>query len=244
MGGDEKFVLDFSWLPASGWALKGRVPGPTAAAADDTPQAVVKAAEDRGWQFRWGIDDPEALKRAGTILAVGGGITSALGAFVGASEARAQSDSAALAFEFESRLSGQAARSAELEAQGVLAASKMDIGRLTLAFGQQRAERRAETGASGIRLGRGSSARVAASEELRARIDEATIRENAAYTAGAARGEAARRYGESLLAAVSARNARRSAKLNDPFIAAATSILSSFGAFGAQVASDKTRSTR
>jgi len=196
------------------------------------------ALEEEGYKFRWGFDDPDAMKFAGATLVVGGGAVSAIGAYGKAASARYEGEVQALSLEFEGRLSGISARGAELDAQSALAAGKHEIGRLTLAAGQEAGARKARTAASGVRSDQGSAARVAASADIRKEMDISTIAQNATSRANAARTRATNLRNRSLLNRVSAQNARRMAQSFDPFMAAATSILNSAAAFGGQLASD------
>lgn len=226
----DRFDLDFSWLSAgsmSPWPFS-LSPG----RSDEVEKtAATEDAADRAADF----------KKAGIILAIGGAGISAIGAFSTEQSKRYQSESQALALDYEASLSGISARDAELEAQSIQRAGQHEIMRLTMEAGQQAGATRAATAARGVRLGRGSAARVAASQELRKRLDVAALRENMVLRTAEARMRGVRAEGRALLQRTAARAARRSARLFDPYVAAVTSLLSSAASFGSQVASDSLR---
>ena len=114
--------------------------------------------------------------------------------------------SSAMQYEFEGFTSELNARQAEQEAQGVLLQGERDIGRLTLAAGQEKSNTLASQGARGVVLGEGSTAEVVASQDLVKEIDAITIEINSVFGSNARRVEATNYRNAATSAKVSAAN--------------------------------------
>lgn len=171
----------------------------------------------------------QSWARAGVVFQVGGALLGAVGAYYAADAAKSRLKSEALSLDFEASIARQNARNAEADAQAILQAGERDAARLGLAQGQDRGRREALQAASGTAAGVGSAAEVEASRRILEETDRLTIDSNAIRAAAAQRMQGVNYRNQALLADVSARNARRSARAINTGAAVATSLLSSAG---------------
>lgn len=163
---------------------------------------------------------------ASVAFALGTG-ASVLGAFFEAKSRQYGFRAAALRHGFEQLQVVQDARNAEADAVEALEASRYEIGRMTMAAGRARSARTVATAARGIELSSASVVEAQASDDIVTEADRFALSLSGARAAAAARrrGDAARAAGD--FAAVSERNARRSARLANPFGGIASTLLSS-----------------
>lgn len=171
----------------------------------------------------------ESWARAGVVLQVGGALLGAVGAYYAADAAKSRLKSEASSLDFEASIARQNARNAEADAQAILQAGEREAVRLGLAQGQDRGRREVLQAASGTAAGVGSAAEVEASQRILEETDRLTIDSNAVRAAAAQRMQGVNYRNQALLADVSARNARRSARAINTGVAVATSLLSSAG---------------
>ncbi len=192
--------------------------------------------------------EPTAPKTQGGGLSIGdslflaGAAAGAVGAVFEVRSAQSRLKTQSLSLQHESAISAITAREAEVEAQSVLEGADREIGALTAQAGAEKGARRAVMAGRGVQLGVGSTAEVQASGELIKELDVMAIKTNAARAAAGARTRGVNARNSSMFAAVSARNARRSAG-NDLTSAAAgaSSLLFSGSRLGAQWATDRYR---
>lgn len=183
--------------------------------------------------------DPSAYANVGPLLSIGGALMSSIGAFYAAKSQQTQFKSQALSLEFEQSMAALNALQAEQDAQATLRAGQQEIGQLGLRSAQERGSVRASQGASGVQAGVGNAAEVQASMRLAQEMDALTINANAIRAAGARRTQATNARNEGLLAGVSARNLRGSARSINPYMAANASLLSNAGTVASQWISDR-----
>lgn len=176
----------------------------------------------------------KSMGNVGLLVAVMGGINSAVGSFYSAQAQQSQLKSQALNYQYQSDMAKVNARSAEYGAESVLEASKSTIGQYTLQAGQAKASAKTEMAGRGLVLGEGSTRDVEASMDLVKDINVMTVNSNAVRAAAADRTMAQNYRGEALLDNVSAANARRSADSISPFGNAFGSLLSSASSIGSQ----------
>ncbi len=176
-----------------------------------------------------GSSAPSGGISGSTVLAAGGAAIQALGAYYSAKAAKAQLRSQALSLDYQAFVANVNARAAEREARDVLRAASNEVGRMTMAMGQQIAIEQTGQAARGIAAGVGSAAETLASSRLVKELDKLAIKRGAIRQAGAARTAAQNFRNESLLTSVSARNARITAGSIKPLMVAAGSILGGAG---------------
>lgn len=174
-----------------------------------------------------GTSGLQAAARAGLVFQIGGGLLSAVSSWYAADAAKTRLKAEGLSFDFEASIARQNARNAERDAQAILQAGERQAVQLGLEQGQDRGRRETAQAASGTEAGVGSAAEVEASARILEETDRLTIDSNAIRAAGAQRMQGVNFQNQALLADVSARNARRSAKAIKPWAAAATSLLAS-----------------
>lgn len=173
------------------------------------------------------------LSAIGIASQITGSILGAIGAFASAQAQKDQLKGQAMTLEFQQSMANLNARQAEDDAQAILRAGRGEIGRLTLAAGQEKGRARVSAAARGVTVGVGSAAEIEASIDLVKEIDAMTINENSVRAAGQARMQATNSRNQSLLAGVSAGNLRRTAGTINPAQAAGNSMLVSGGRFAA-----------
>lgn len=174
-------------------------------------------------------DSAQALGSGALTLQLAGALSQAVGAWYAAQTARHEAKSASLAWQHRQTIANLNAREAEKQAQAVLEAGEQEKGRYLMQVGREREERRVMQAVSGTEADDANAAEVRASAKLLAQIDSQTIDSNTLRAAQAARGQRVGFQNESLLAGVSARNARRTARSINPVAAAAGSLLATSG---------------
>jgi len=156
-----------------------------------------------------------ALSNVALASQIGGGITSAFGAYGQASTQRANLGAQAAVAEANARIS-------ELGAQAELADSNQRIANATQRYGQLKSSQRAAMAANGIAIDQGSAADVLAStDELKAQ-DRATLETQAARAAFGQRMQATNQRSQAAMA-------RANASAINPAMAFGTSLLGSAG---------------
>ena len=156
-----------------------------------------------------------ALSNVALASQIGGGITSAFGAYGQASTQRANLGAQAAVAEANARIS-------ELGAQAELADSNQRIANATQRYGQLKSSQRAAMAANGIAIDQGSAADVLAStDELKAQ-DRATLEVNAMRAAFGQRMQASNQRSQAAMS-------RANAGSINPLMAGATSLMGSAG---------------
>jgi hypothetical protein len=176
----------------------------------------------------------------GGALQVGGSLMSIIGTYFAADTQKNQLKSQGLALDHEAAMSRFNARLAEQDALAIEEAGRQEAGQVALRYAAEKGAFQARTGASGVRMGRGSAAEVAASIDLAAELDDITINRNTVRAAGQRRMQAQDIRNRGSLAEVSARNVRGTASSIRPGQAAHGSLLSQFG----QIATSQSRRRR
>lgn len=176
-----------------------------------------------------GSSVPSGGLSGSTVLAAGGAAIQALGAYYSAKSAKASLRSQALSLDYQAFAANQNARAAEREARDVFRVAAAEVGRMTLAAGQQIAQEQTGQAARGIQAGVGSAAETLASSRLVLEMDKLAMHSNAVRAAGSARMQAQNFRNESLLARTSARNSRITAGSIKPLMVAAGSLLGGAG---------------
>lgn len=174
------------------------------------------------------------MQNAGIMMAVMGGINSAVGGYFAAESERYQDKSQALTLGYQADMASINARSAEYSAQSKLEAGKSEIANMTMAAGQAKASATATMAAHGIRLGVGSAADVSASQDIVKSINMYTIDANATRAAAQDRTQATNFSNASLMDRTSAANATMSAKSISPFSSMTSSLLTTASSVGQQ----------
>lgn len=157
--------------------------------------------------------NPAQLAQASMIGSVGGGITSAIGAF---SSAQSQKSS----LKAQAAISDTNARIAEMSAQSVLSAGQKEVAKYTLQAGNVKGKQRASMAANGIDLGVGNAAETLASTEIIKEIDKNQIEANSIRSAWGLRTQSTNYQNDSMIK-------RATAGSISPFAAGATSLLNS-----------------
>lgn len=165
----------------------------------------------------------------GDVLSAGGSIMSVIGTYFAAQTQKGQLKSQALSMEHEAAISRINARVAEQDAQAIEEAGREEAGNLALRYAQEKASHRASVGGSGVRIGHGSAAEVAASIQLAAEMDAITLNKNTVRAAGQRRMQATDTRNRGALADISANNLRATAGSVNPGLVATGSLLSQFG---------------
>lgn len=174
------------------------------------------------------------LKTAGTITAIFGGISSAIGSYYSAKTAQYQEESQASSLQFQSGIDAINAASAEMSAQSIEESGKNQVAQYTMQAGQKAASTQVATAARGVDLSSGSAVTQRASDDLVKQIDVLNINANTTRAAWATRTQATNDRNQSLLASTSANNLRTSADSISPFLSATTSLLGSAASVGSQ----------
>ncbi len=168
-----------------------------------------------------------AVRNMGLITSVLGGVSSAIGSFYAAKSAQYQEKSQASSYAFQADMAAINSSRAQITAQSIQEAGKNRIANYTMAEGQQKAGTTASMAARGIALGVGSTANVAASEDLTKDLNVLNINANTTRQAWAAREQGTNYANRSLIDRAGAANAMRSAGSISPFANTMTSLLGS-----------------
>lgn len=146
-------------------------------------------------------------------LSAGGALSSATGAYYGASSQKTSYNAAADTAELNARI-------AELRAQSQLKSGEREEQKQRLAVANLKGTQRTALAANGVDLGEGSAAQVLAGTDVMGEIDALTIRQAALGAAGDTRMERVNYEND-------ARTARNTARGINPSSAAFTSLLGS-----------------
>lgn len=114
----------------------------------------------------------KAMAQTGSVLQVGGALSSAVGTYYASS---AQSD----ALKYQAFVAETNARLAEKSAQSVLIQGEQEAGRVQLRAAAAKGSARAAMAANGGDLGEGSNARVLANADVLTQMDVDTVQSNA-----------------------------------------------------------------
>jgi hypothetical protein len=171
----------------------------------------------------------QAMSQTGSIFAIGGAITGAIGSYYAAQSQKAQLESQASSMRFQSDISQLNAAQAEFTAQQILRAGQQRQGQIGLRAGKIKSSQRASMAARGIDLGVGSAVETIATTDLMKEIDMLTTNAETVRSAEAARLQRQNYLTASAMQDVSAMNLAGSAASISPIMALGGSILGSAG---------------
>ncbi len=171
----------------------------------------------------------QAMSQTGSIFAIGGAVTGAIGSYYAAQSQKAQLESQSLSMRFQSDISQLNAAQAEFTAQQILRAGQQKQGQIGLRAGKIKSSQRASMAARGIDLGVGSAVETIATTDLMKEIDMLTVNADTVRSSEAARLQRQNYLTASALQDVSASNLAASGDSISPFMAAGSSILGSAG---------------
>lgn len=186
----------------------------------------------------------EKLETAGWWGAAMGAITTALGSYYAADAQKYQAKAQASALDFQKEIAKRNASAAAQQAESVQVAGRQEIGRYTAAVGQQDAQERARVGARGVVGGVGSTAEVAASNDLAKQVDVLTMQSNTVRQAAAIRAGGQNYAAQATMLGASAENMRRSAGSISTWAGPVSSLLGSAGMLGIEWARGQNNSRR
>lgn len=210
---------------------------PLAPELRDAPPPSVKTsattppAAKPGW-----LGSNQGLATMGFLTAIGGALTSAIGAYYQANTARFQAKSAALDAEFAGGMAAIEAREAADNATLEIEAGHQEAARVTAQYGRLLAQQRVSAAVRGVAVNSGSAANVQASTEFEKRQDVVVINQNTARAVSAALRDRTNALTRQRFASVNASNLRESAKSIRPWAAAAGQSMQSLGSLAADVA--------
>lgn len=167
------------------------------------------------------------------LLAAAGSIMDSVGAYYEAEGAKSKLKSEALSFDFEAEMARLNSRQLEHEAYVTHDMRRREVGRLLMQAGTEASGRRVAVAAGGL-APTGSAAEVQASAKLLARVDAMERRLAAVRAAGNRMTAAVDARNQASIAALNARNARRTAQSISPLLAAGSSLLGSATRIGAE----------
>lgn len=170
-----------------------------------------------------------AMSQTGSIFAIGGAVTGAIGSYYAAQSQKAQLESQSSSMRFQSDISQLNAAQAEFTAQQIMRAGQQKQGQIGLRAGKIKSSQRASMAARGIDLGVGSAVETIATTDLMKEIDMLTVNADTVRSAEAARLQRQNYLTASALQDVSASNLAASGDSISPFMAAGSSILGSAG---------------
>ncbi len=171
----------------------------------------------------------QAMSQTGSIFAIGGAVTGAIGSYYAAQNQKAQLESQASSMRFQSDISELNAAQAEFTAQQILRAGQQKQGQIGLRAGKIKSSQRASMAARGIDLGVGSAVETIATTDLMKEIDMLTVNADTVRSSEAARLQRQNYLTASALQDVSASNLAASGDSISPFMALSTSLLGSAG---------------
>ncbi len=169
--------------------------------------------------------DAKALKDAATALSVLGIFNETLSNYYQLEGQRNLAESEALTFGFRASMLRLNADSADRDASSILRAGNSEVGRLTLAAGQERGAGRVRTAAQGIRGSSRSAIEARAAERLRLEIDKATLRANSLRASNQARLQGVDLRSRAEFADLSARSRRSTRRSIIPALGAFNTLL-------------------
>ena len=170
-----------------------------------------------------------AMSQAGSIFAIGGAITGAIGSYYTAQSQKAQLESQASSMRFQSDISQLNAAQAEFTAQQIMRVGQQRQGKIGLRAGKIKSSQRASMAARGIDLGVGSAVETIATTDLMKEIDMLTTNAETVRSAEAARLQRQNYLTASAMQDVSAMNLAGSAASISPMMALGGSLLGSAG---------------
>jgi hypothetical protein len=171
----------------------------------------------------------QAMSQTGSIFAIGGAITGAIGSYYAAQSQKAQLESQASSMRFQSDISQLNAAQAEFTAQQIMRAGQQRQGQIGLRAGKIKSSQRASMAARGIDLGVGSAVETIATTDLMKEIDMLTTNAETVRSAEAARLQRQNYLTASAMQDVSAMNLAGSAASISPMMALGGSLLGSAG---------------
>lgn len=171
----------------------------------------------------------QAMSQTGSIFAIGGAVTGAIGSYYAAQSQKAQLESQASSMRFQSDISQLNAAQAEFTAQQIMLVGQQRQGKIGLRAGKIKSSQRASMAARGIDLGVGSAVETIATTDLMKEIDMLTTNAETVRSAEAARLQRQNYLTASAMQDVSAMNLAGSAASISPMMALGGSLLGSAG---------------
>ncbi len=179
-----------------------------------------------------GMTTGETLMTGGLILSAFGAVNGAIGSYYAAESQKNQLKMQAQNQRFAAQMSALNARQAEFGAQQIMRAGQREIGRYTMAAGQQRASAQASMAARGIQAGVGSAKEVMTSMKLMGEIDRLTMDSNLVRQTEAMRSQQINYMAQAAIQGTSASNISATANTISPFSATFSSLLGSAASVG------------
>lgn len=179
-----------------------------------------------------GMTTGETLMTGGLILSAFGAVNGAIGSYYAAESQKNQLKMQAQNQRFAAQMSALNARQAEFGAQQTMRAGQREIGRYTMAAGQQRASAEAAMAARGIQAGVGSAKEVMTSMKLMSEIDRLTMDSNLVRQTEAMRSQQINYMAQAAIQGTSASNISATANTISPFSATFSSLLGSASSVG------------
>lgn len=177
----------------------------------------------------FGKIDPNTLYTLNQGLAIGGVLSSAIGAYYSVKSEQMKAESQASFLEFKQSMSQIDARNAERFAMDLFKRGQQAKALHSMKLAQEKAAIKAKQGASGVRVGVGSYAEILASEDLAKDMDMMMMDSNTLRQVQSARNQQMNieMAGESYL--LNASNMREAASQASPMMAGFSSFLGSAG---------------
>lgn len=163
------------------------------------------------------------------VLAVGGGVTQAIGNFYAVRAQQDQLRARELSLEFAGQVAELNKNLAEQQVADVMRASQQQVGLSRMRYAEAKASARASAAARGVKVDSGSAAETERALELMSQVDAMTIEMNFEEQAGAVERGAANQEASALLSRASARNIRSTARSLSPAAAFLTTEIGNAG---------------
>lgn len=226
------------FLPDEGWAINNIVSAPSATTTT-SPTPSTQPGTGFGTASPGAAKLAAQLNKAAPVLAIIGGINSAIGAFYQVKAAQAQLKAQSENLRFQGDMARINAQAAEYQAQQVMLAGERQIGQYTLRAGQARASAETAIASRGIQAGVGSAKEAIASMDLIKEMDVLAINANTVRAAEATRMQKQNYLTQAAISDVSAANALASAGSMSAGIAATSSLLGSATSYASNWASNR-----
>jgi len=160
------------------------------------------------------------MAQASTAMNAGGAVSSAVGAYYGASMQKQN-------LKFSAAMSDINARVAELGAQSALMQGQSEVAKLTMQAGQLKSRQRTALAANGVDLGVGNAAEIQASTDMMKEIDANTLKSNALRSAWGYQNQAMNYRNQAVFDRATASGIK-------PYMSAATTLLGDSGQVASQ----------
>ena len=160
---------------------------------------------------------------------IGGSVVQAIGAFYSVKAQQDQYKAKALSLDFAEQVAEFNSRLIQRQAAGVEQAMRQQVGVSRMRAAEAKASVRASAAGRGVKVDSGSAAEAERAIELMSQIDAMTIEANGEDRIAGLEASAADQRGRGLIAGVSARNTRSSAKSMSPAAAYLTTEIGNAG---------------